>query len=81
MRQLSASQIKELYNKGERNFSGIIALGQDFTDFNLKNIVFKNSKLNGSSFANANLENADFSNASLQWTSFYNSNSRKFLEI
>lgn len=68
-KNLSLSEILENYKKGGRDFSNI-RCSSDFTNLDLKGIIFKNSDLSFSTFRGAQLQGADFSNSNLEWTDF-----------
>jgi len=59
--KLTADQIKQKYEKGERDFSNKDVRGQDLSGFNLKDANFHGAYIQGTKFKEAILENADFS--------------------
>lgn len=68
-KNISLQEITERYRKGERNFSSI-KCSADFTNLDLKGIIFKNADLSFSTFRGAQLQDADFADANLEWTDF-----------
>jgi len=71
---MTASQIIEMYKKGERNFSNVRCTNDSFGGADLKNAVFRNSDLSFSSFREASLQGADFSGSNLEWSSLEKAN-------
>lgn len=67
---LTANQIIEMYKKGERDFSGIVARGIDLINVDLRGANFSKSDLSYSNFRGCNLTNTNFSEAKLSWTDF-----------
>lgn len=77
MKHLSSEQIIRDYKKGRKDFTGIECKSGNFSGYNLKRIVFRNSNLEGSSFSGCNLDDADFSNCNLQWINFDHASLRR----
>lgn len=67
---LSVSDIIRMYKEGRRDFSNASANSQDFTNADLKGIIFRNAKLTFATFDGCQLQGADFSGADLSWAGF-----------
>jgi len=65
---ITASQIKQEYEKGRRNFDEIKSTNQDFHGFVLKGSSFRKADLSWSHFDTADLSDCDFTEANLIWT-------------
>ncbi len=68
METLSATDIIKLYREGRRDFAGASATQQDFTNSDLKGIIFRNAKLSFATFTGCQLQKSDFSGADLSWS-------------
>ena len=68
----TSTEILERYVKGERDFSGVVITAGNFSNMDLKGIIFKNSILLNGNFRNTDLTDADFTNAKLERCDFHN---------
>ena len=74
MRQMSVQTIKELYAKGERDFTGIDCRMGNFDNLNLSGSDFSESNASFSSFRGTNLSGCNFTKANIEWTDFQRAN-------
>jgi hypothetical protein len=66
------AEILEKYRKGEKNFSGVVVTAGNFSNMDLKGIIFRNAVLMNANFRNSDLSDADFTNAKLERCDFHN---------
>lgn len=71
---ITPTEIIERFKKGEREFSNLRAVGQNFSGMNLNRIIFTDSKFTGCNFTASNLQNAKFQNCSFEFCEFTNAN-------
>ena len=67
---MSVIRVRREYENGRRDFSEVTCNEANFSDMDLRGIIFRNAKLNGSSFEGADLTDADFSGAKMKWSGF-----------
>jgi len=72
--RLSASEIISQYKGGRRDFSEIECTSADFTNVDLKCIIFRKANLQFCTFNGCELQGSDFSEADLDWAGFKRAN-------
>jgi uncharacterized protein YjbI with pentapeptide repeats len=60
---MKASEIREKYAAGERNFHRVNLRGQSFKGEDLSGADFTEAEIQGTNFSNANLKGANFTSA------------------
>jgi len=68
----TSAEILERYAKGERNFEGVVITAGNFSNVDLKGIIFRNAILMNGNFRNTDLSDTDFTNAKLERCDFHN---------
>lgn len=71
---MTSTEIIERFKKGEREFSEIKAVGQDFSRMTLSKTVFTNSRFIGCRFTASDLRNARFQDCSFEFCEFTDAN-------
>jgi hypothetical protein len=69
-RMMTVRRIRELYGKGERDFSNVFCKGADFERCDLSGSDFSGSDLAFSAFHSSNLSGCNLSNANFEWSGF-----------
>lgn len=72
--RLSATEIIAQYKSGRRDFSEIECTSADFTNMDLKGIIFRKANLQFCTFNGCELQGSDFSEANLDWGGFRRAN-------
>jgi len=78
-KRMTAQDIKKAYIEGRKDFSGVIATGQDFSDMKLPGIILSKANLGGSwldgaDLTGAKIDSAELTNCSFRRTTFKNTN-------
>lgn len=68
--RLSGSVLIAQYKGGRRDFSEIECTSTDFTNMDLKGIIFRKANLQFCTFNGCELQGSDFSEANLDWAAF-----------
>lgn len=68
--RLSAGQIISQYKEGRRDFSEIVCTSGDFTNMDMRGIIFREANLQFCTFNGCQLQNSDFTGADLDWAGF-----------
>lgn len=74
LRPMTVQQIKELYAKGERNFSNIDCRESTFDNLKLEGCNFSSSNLSFSAFNGCDLRRCNFTKANIEWSGFRHAN-------
>lgn len=67
---MATRQVLDGYKSGRRDFSSVKVQMGDFTDKDLRGIIFRNADVSHAYFQRANLEGSDFSGANAEWGDF-----------
>ncbi len=65
---VSLVELKRRYAEGERDFTGIVCTGVDFSKTDLSGCDFTGSNLSYNNFKSANLSDCNFTNTNLRWS-------------
>lgn len=74
MEKLSLKELKERYEKGERDFSNSDMRMQTFDNLQFSGCNFSGSNLSFSSFRSTNFSGCNFTGANLEWSNFTRAN-------
>ncbi len=74
MEKISLQELKDRYEKGERDFSDTDIRMNQFDNMNLSGCNFSGSNLSFSSFRSANLNGCNFTGANVEWSNFSRAN-------
>jgi len=67
---MTTKRVLEEYGNGRRDFSRVKVQMADFTDKDIRGIVFRDAEVSHAYFQRANLEGADFTDANVEWCDF-----------